>query len=79
MEPRVREFNPLDAWSKAQMVFGGLLILMGIAIIAMPEILVAMVAAVIFMAGAGLIASGWRARRMARRTIRDGEVHVVEW
>lgn len=79
MTTRVRVLSPLDVWSKAQIAFGVVLILMAVAIVLVPEILVAMVAAAVFLAGAGMIASGWRARRMARRVMQDGEVQVVQW
>jgi hypothetical protein len=79
MTTRVRIIDPLDAWSKVQMALGALLILMAVAILLVPQILVAMVVAAIFMAGAGLLASGWRARRIARRVPQEGDVQVVEW
>jgi hypothetical protein len=63
---------------KYQLLLGTLLILSGILIVAFPEILVAMAAAVVILLGAGLIGSALRWRRLERRTRGMSGLETIE-
>ena len=54
--------NSLGIVWRFQMLLGVVLVLIGVMIALFPQILVALVAAAVCMAGAGLIASAWRMR-----------------
>ena len=81
---RMREYfewqaGEFDFLWKSQMFLGVLLILTGIAVALFPAILVALVAAGITIAGAGLVSSAWRLRRLQQRTRGFEQVSTFEW
>ncbi len=61
-----RPFGGLAALWKYQLVTGILLVAAGVVILLVPAILVALVAALVMLAGTSLIASALRARRFER-------------
>ncbi len=84
MTVRMREFFTCQAdhfgflW-KYQVFSGVLLILAGLAVVWFPMILVALVAAAVVMAGIGLIAAGWRMRRLEQRSRGVSRLDAFEW
>ncbi len=53
--------------ASAWLVPGGLLVLLGLLILVVPHLLEAIVAAALMVAGASLMAFGWRVRQAVRR------------
>ena len=64
-----------DGIWKAQMLLGGMLIAIAIAIVIFPEILVALVASSVLIGGVVLMGSGWRLRRFQKEV---GGFSVIE-
>lgn len=60
------------------MTFGATLILLGVLIVIMPALLAYFVAAAVIMAGASLIASGWRRRKFVSSGASQMHVDYVE-
>jgi len=81
---RVREFFTLRSgdfgvlW-KYQLMLGVLLVLSGVLITIFPEILIALVAAAVIMAGVGLIGSAWWLRRLEQRSRGLSVIDTLEW
>jgi uncharacterized membrane protein HdeD (DUF308 family) len=81
---RVREFfiwqaGEYDFLWKSQLFLGAMLVVTGIVIVLFPAFLVALVAVGIIMAGASLIGSAWRMRRLQRHSRDLYEVESLEW
>lgn len=64
---------------KYQFLLGVLLVLGGLLIAVFPEILVALAAAAVILAGVGLIGSAWRLRRLEQHRRRFAATDVFEW
>lgn len=81
---RLRDFFTLQVcelgflW-KAQMLLGVFLVLSAVAVVLMPEILVALVAGTILAAGGGLIGSAWRMRQFQHHAHGFSVVDTLEW
>ena len=60
-------------------MLGVRLVLSGILIAIFPQILIALVAAAVVMAGAGLIGSAWRLRRLEQRSRGFSVIDTIEW
>jgi uncharacterized membrane protein HdeD (DUF308 family) len=81
---RIRESYSWQAGDYAflwryQLAMGVLILLLGLAVLIFPEILVALVSAAILMAGAGLIGSAWRLRRLQRHVREMSVMESFEW
>jgi len=69
--------RPGSLW-RYQLIFGILLVLAGIVIVLVPEVLVALVAGLVMLAGMSLIASALRARAFEQRR-RVQQADPFEW
>ena len=70
--------NPFTFLARYQMYLGGLLVLAGIIIAVFPQVLVALIAGTIILAGLGLIGSGWRMRKLQHRNPTVSRIDIID-